>query len=399
MSGTGGIIGLGNGHTLTINQSINTTYAGIIQNGGSLIKTGLGTLTLTGIETFSGDTLLAEGTLALSGFGSVSSSPNITVNAGATLDVSDALDGQYLFQTGQSLKGNGAIKGTVVIAPGATVSPGTSIGTLYFTNSPNLQGYAAMEINKTGLSLTNDKLVVVGNPLHYDGILSVTLANGSDPLTGGEIFDLFHATSFDGSFFSADLPVLATDLNWWTDKLSTDGTLIVNRAPTAQDKTYTRTKGTTLKVAKADLLVGASDPDTTTGDSFSYDALASNGVQGATISEDNRYVYYEPANDNSDTLQYRLKDMRGGHVTKNIQINVVTVAGLAQNVTLNDNVATVHFAGIPGFPYQIQRSIDLQDWVDLLITNTPLGGVFQWEDHFIDLGSPPPSAYYRLHQP
>jgi len=75
-------------------------------------------------------------------------------------------------------------------------------------------------------------------------------------------------------------------------------------------------------VAKADLLLGASDLDALSGDAVSYDAMTRAGAQSATISEDNNYVYYEPANDNSDTLQYRLKDTRGGRATRNIQINV-----------------------------------------------------------------------------
>jgi autotransporter-associated beta strand protein len=399
LSGSGGSINLGAGHTLNINQQTDATYSGIIQNAGNLVKAGAGKLTLTAIETFSGETTINEGTLALSGFGSVNGCPNVTVNAGATLDVTDVLDGEYTFQTGQTLKGNGGIKGSVVIAPGATLAPGNSIGTLYFTNAPNLQGYTAMEITKSGGTLDNDRLVVSGNPLNYGGILTVTLAGGSDPMVGGESFDLFDASSFSGFFFSADLPPLAPDLNWWMDKLLVDGSLVVNRAPTALDKTYTRTKGTSLKVAKSELLSGAADADSATGDSVSYDALVGNGQQGATVSEDNRFIYYVPANDMSDTLQYRLKDTRGGMVTRNIQINVVSEAGLAQAVSLNAGVATTTFAGIPGFDYQIQRSTNLQDWVVVLTTNTPAGGVFEFEDHFADLGSPPASAYYRLQQP
>src|SRR6185369_3335124 len=100
----------------TINQQIDTTFSGIIQNAGSLVKAGSGKLTLTSIETFSGDTTINEGTLALSGFGSLNGCPNVTVNVGATLDVTDVLDGEYTFQTGQMLKGNGGIKGSIVIA-------------------------------------------------------------------------------------------------------------------------------------------------------------------------------------------------------------------------------------------------------------------------------------------
>jgi hypothetical protein len=88
--------------------------------------------------------------------------------------------------------------------------------------------------------------------------------------------------------------------------------------------------------------------------------------------------------------------MRGGQVTRNIQINVISEAGLAQGVSVNAGVAAVRFAGIPGFSYQIERSTNLEDWVVLQMTNVPAGGVFEYEDHFSDLGSTPGSAYYRL---
>src|SRR6185369_12828460 len=55
-------------HTLTINSGASTTYAGVLQNGGisstlALTKSGLGVLTLTGTNTYSGKTTLSAGTL------------------------------------------------------------------------------------------------------------------------------------------------------------------------------------------------------------------------------------------------------------------------------------------------------------------------------------------------
>jgi hypothetical protein len=50
------------------------------------------------------------------------------------------------------------------------------------------------------------------------------------------------------------------------------------------------------------------------------------------------------------------------------------------------------FAGIPGYQYHVQVSTNLSDWNDVLITNAPAGGVFQ----FIDNAAPLPDAYYRL---
>jgi hypothetical protein len=258
-----------------------------------------------------------------------------------------------------------------------------------------------MELNKTGVTTSSDKLVVVGGALAFGGTLNVTLLGGSDPLTGGETFDLFDATAFSGSFTATNLPALGAGLNWWTDNLGVDGTITVNRAPAASDKPYSRQKGVSLKIAKSDLMVGTSDPDS--GDSVSFDALASNGTQGATVTQDANYIYYEPVNDNNDTLQYRVKDTRGGFTTKNIPISVVGGDGQGQIVAVTGGTVTVSFAGVPGYTYQIQRSTNLVDWATLVTTNAPGNGVFEWTDDFSDLNvppdPPPSSAYYQLHRP
>jgi autotransporter-associated beta strand protein len=386
--------------TFTVgNNDQTSTFSGIITNTAgtlALTKTGAGTLTLSGANTYSGSTTISAGILALTGTGTINNTPSINVSSGAGFDVSGRTGGSYSLTSGQTLKGNGGVKGTLVVVSGATVAPGTSIGTLYFTNAPTLSGTASMEIDRAA-SPNADKLVVVsgGGQLVYGGTL--TVVNNGAALQGGDTLDLFDADSFSGSFSTMNLPALGTGLNWWTDRLTVDGTINVNRAPTAQDKAYTRGKGVSLKIAKADLVVGASDADS--GDSVSYDALTSTGTQGATVTQDSTYIFYAPANDNNDTLQYRLKDTRGGTVTKNIQINVVSAAGLAQSVSVGGGVATASFAGIPGYSYQIQRSTNLVDWVTLLTTNAPSGGLFQFTDDFNDLGGPPSSAYYRLRQP
>ena len=97
-------------------------------------------------------------------------------------------------------------------------------------------------------------------------------------------------------------------------------------------------------------------------------------------------------------MTYRLKDNRGGTVTKNININVVSSAGEVQNITVTGGTATVDFPGIPGDTYLIQRSLDnMATWQTVLTTNVPANGLFEYVDTFG--GSPPPSAYYRLSEP
>ncbi|WP_395736178.1 beta strand repeat-containing protein [Prosthecobacter sp.] len=71
----------------------NVTFATALTSpGGTLTKNGAGKLTLTGINTYSGNTTINAGTLTVTGANSslgAMSSPTITVNAGAVLDLTN----------------------------------------------------------------------------------------------------------------------------------------------------------------------------------------------------------------------------------------------------------------------------------------------------------------------
>ncbi|MDT2023905.1 autotransporter-associated beta strand repeat-containing protein [Methylocella sp. CPCC 101449] len=105
------------GKELTVGaNNLSTEVSGVIADGGtggytgaSLIKVGTGKLTLSGINTYTGETKVDDGTLSVNG--SIASSSRLTVNSGATL------------------AGNGTVGNTVINA-GGTLSPGNSIGLL-----------------------------------------------------------------------------------------------------------------------------------------------------------------------------------------------------------------------------------------------------------------------------
>ncbi|WP_436216493.1 beta strand repeat-containing protein, partial [Bradyrhizobium sp. LjRoot220] len=107
---TGSILGdVANSGTLAFNRSNAVQFDGVISGTGALRKDGAGALNLTAINTYTGNTTVNAGTLAVNG--SIASSALTTVNAGATLG------------------GNGTV-GNTTINTGGTLAPGNSIGLL-----------------------------------------------------------------------------------------------------------------------------------------------------------------------------------------------------------------------------------------------------------------------------
>lgn len=96
---------------------------------GGLVKEGENILRLSGANTYTGPTIIKEGTLVLTG--SISGSSSIEVREGTRFDVQAAAGG---FQLGanQTLRGSGRVDGPATIS--GTVSPGDTVGTLTFND-------------------------------------------------------------------------------------------------------------------------------------------------------------------------------------------------------------------------------------------------------------------------
>jgi autotransporter-associated beta strand protein len=163
----------------------------------SVIKTGAGTLTFSGANTYT------NGTLVL----------------GGALNDNSSLGGGPVTVTGGTLGGTGAISGPVTIQAGGTLAPGNnSSGALTINNALTNAGTLFFQLNKSGATRTNTALTGIST-LALGGSLSLTNL-GTGIVTAGDSFKLFSATKVTGSL-AAILPAApGPGLKWNTNGLA-----------------------------------------------------------------------------------------------------------------------------------------------------------------------------------
>jgi autotransporter-associated beta strand protein len=150
-----------NGFSVTISSQ--PLQAGDAFNGG-LVKQGAGTVYLDALNTYTGTTVVTNGTLA----------------------------------------GVGSIAGPVVVGPAGTISAGgaAGIGTFTINNNLTIQGKAGMRISKTGGLPASDLITGIGTA-NYGGTLVITNATADATLlVAGDAFTLFSASVHNGNFGS-----------------------------------------------------------------------------------------------------------------------------------------------------------------------------------------------------
>ncbi|WP_418115963.1 autotransporter outer membrane beta-barrel domain-containing protein [Variovorax sp. NFACC27] len=157
--------------------AFNATLSGAISGGGFITKEGTGTLTLSGANTYTGATNVAQGTLKAGAANTLSAASAHSVASGATLDLAG------FSQTVASLTNSGTVSlaGTT---PGTTLT----INGNYTGNNGVLKLGTAL--NATGPS---DRLVIDGGAA--SGRTSVQFANlgGLGALTGGDGIEVITA--------------------------------------------------------------------------------------------------------------------------------------------------------------------------------------------------------------
>jgi fibronectin-binding autotransporter adhesin len=261
---------------LIINRSDEFTFAGDIisavsdgstaANSGSLRLTGSGMVTLTGNNSYPGDTIIDSGMLQVGnggtsgsiGSGAVTDNGTLIFNRSGNIAFTNVISGggslvkegsgtltiitnSYSGTTTVSngtlvingdnvaastyvafgtLGGTGTLYGPVTLDPGTTLAPGASVGTLTINSDLSIGGNVAIEVDKS-LPQSND-LVAVSGVLQNTGTGTLTVANLGPALAVGDKFTLFSQPVLNG----AALTVIGGGATW-TNNLVDDGSISV----------------------------------------------------------------------------------------------------------------------------------------------------------------------------
>jgi autotransporter-associated beta strand protein len=172
------------------NTNINTVLAHDSGLGGTadggLTKSGTGTLTLGGVNTYTGATTISGGTLALGAAGSIDNTSGVSLGTGGTFDVS-AKSGY----TVNNLSGSGTVTGALTVSTQLAI--GNSPGTVNFSGDLILGSGATYTYEMVGGGTAADLGDVAGNLTLTSSLLDLVQLG---TFTNGDKFTLF---AYDGA--------------------------------------------------------------------------------------------------------------------------------------------------------------------------------------------------------
>jgi fibronectin-binding autotransporter adhesin len=227
---TGGNVTLGSGRLTAGGNNASTTYGGVISGTGGLTKTGTGTMVLTGINSYTGGTMLENGTLQVAADANLGGANGMLTFDGGTLRTTASFDsGRPL-----SLVGSGTLltdAGTTLALTGAVSGSGdltkSGPGTLQIeSDSSGFVGTTSINAGTLAVhgSLCGDVNVFAGGTLQGTGtVCDTSNFDGGLVAPGNSIGTLTVAGNYTGTGGTLEIETVLGDDASPTDLLVITG--------------------------------------------------------------------------------------------------------------------------------------------------------------------------------
>lgn len=191
----------------TFNGKITDTQVSGTGAKAGILKTGLGTWTLTNANTFSGGTSIVSGTLMVN---------NSTGSGLGTGDVEIQTDG--------TISGSGSISGVLNAYDGAIIQPGNGVGTFTVANQINLYSGSVLVIDIDKMNAKTDVLSS-SSGISFNGNLEMNPVN-STLFAAGDTFKILNGNIV--GLPAQIIPATPADgLEWDLSKFNSDGVIAV----------------------------------------------------------------------------------------------------------------------------------------------------------------------------
>ncbi len=214
--------------TVSITQSTNSTYSGIISGNQAVAVSGGGVLTVNGSNSYSSATSITGATLTVSG-------SSLTATSGVNVGTGGVLAGDFGV-TGGTVNPSGTIT-----ANGGAISPGgTGVGILNTGSvAASSRSTLIMNINSTGGGSPTpgtdyDQLAVTGS-MNLNNFTPVIFLGASPALTVGSAFTIITTTGGVSGTFTAGVFAAADNTSYiFTPSISGNNVVLTLTAITSQ---------------------------------------------------------------------------------------------------------------------------------------------------------------------
>jgi autotransporter-associated beta strand protein len=177
--------------------------------------------------------------------------------------------------------------------------------------------------------------------------------------------------------------------------------LTVNQAPVAGATNAGVTENQALVMTNIKLLSVCSDPD---GDPLTIVSAGPTSTNGGTVTLGGGNVTYQPVTNfvGTDMFSFVVSDPYGASATGMVVVTVTPASAPSPNIVSGPDILPnghfhVGFAGIPGYTYTVQYSINVDGpWTTLTNLTAGGNGLFDLED---PTEPAPPTRFYRTTYP